>query len=167
VRRCDFLLTVALTVAAPAAAAPAPKISIASFAELTPPEAPYDTTANANAAVDAAFARARLSHKRVLLDLGGNWCGDCRILSGLMALPEMRAFLARHYEIAMVDVGRFDANLQIPARFGFTARLTGVPTVLIATPDGRLVNRGDVFALDDARDLQPQAVADWLAKWAK
>ncbi len=166
-RRGVLLLAVALTAATPATALPAPRLSITSFAELSPPDAPYDAAANANAAVDAAFARARKSHKRVLLDLGGNWCGDCRVLSGLMALPQMRAFLARHYEIVLVNVGRFDTNLQIAARFGFTERLTGVPTVLIATPDGRLVNRGDVFALDDARDLQPQAVADWLAKWAR
>lgn len=157
----------ALILATPALAVPAPKVSIASFAELNPPETPYDVAANADAAVAAAFARARSNHKRVLLDLGGNWCGDCRILAGLMDLPEMRHFLAAHFEIVSVDVGRFDTNLQIPARFGFTQRLLGVPTVLIATPDGRLVNGTDVFALADARHMAPQAVADWLAKWAK
>lgn len=163
-----FVLTVAaLLIAVPALAVPAPKVGIASFAELTPPQAPYDTAADANRAVDAAFAHARKTHKRVLLDLGGNWCGDCLILAGLMELPQMHRFLAAHFEIVSVDVGRFDTNLQIPARFGFTRRLLGVPTVLIATPNGKLVNGKDVFALADARHMQPQAVADWLAKWAK
>jgi len=163
-----FALTiVAILLATPVLAAPAPKIGIASFAELNPPQAPYDEAADAKAAVDAAFARARATHKRVLIDLGGNWCGDCRILAGVMELPAMHRFLAAHYEIVSVNVGRFDTNLQIPARFGFTKRLLGVPTVLIATPNGKLVNGGDVFALADARHMQPQAVADWLAKWAK
>ena len=40
-----------------------------------------------------------------MIDLGGNWCADCRIMSGLMELPEMHSFLAAHYEIATVDVG--------------------------------------------------------------
>jgi hypothetical protein len=66
-----------------------------------------------------------------------------------------------------VDVGRFDRNLQVPARFGFTARLKGVPTVIIATPDGKLVNRDDVFATSDARHMTPQALAGYLAKYAK
>ena len=162
-----FLLTLAAALAIASPTAATPKLSISSFAQLSAPEAPYDLTANANAIVDAAFARARKSHKRVLIDLGGNWCGDCRILAGVMALPEMRGFLARHFEVAEVNVGRFDTNLQIPARFGFTKRLIGVPTVLIAAPDGRLLNRGDVFALADARHMRPQAVADWLAKWAQ
>ena len=72
-----------------------------------------------------------------------------------------------HYEFSAVDVGRFDKNLQIPARFGFTKRLEGVPTILVATPEGKLVNAGHVFALSNARDMTPQALAAYLAQWAK
>ncbi|MEJ1967081.1 MAG: thioredoxin family protein [Rhizomicrobium sp.] len=159
----------ALVLAAPAFAAPAPKLALTSIADLPVVERnPYDeaaTPAAADAAVAAAFDRARKAGKRVLIDLGGNWCGDCVVLANIMRLPELRPFLAAHYEIVSVDVGRFDKNLQVPARFGFAKRLLGVPTVLIATPDGKLVNGTDVFALADARHMNPQGIADWLAKW--
>jgi len=36
---------------------------------------------------------------------------------------------------------------------------------LIATPDGKLVNAGHVSAIEDARHMSPQALADWLAQW--
>jgi len=157
----------ALTFAYPASAAPAPHVSIASLAELSVPDTPFNETANANAAVDAAVARAKASGKRVLIDLGGNWCADCRILSGLMELPEMKRFLDAHYEVVDVDVGRFNRNLQIPARWGITTRLEGVPALLVITSDGkRLVNAGHVSAIQDARHFTPQALADWLAQWA-
>ncbi len=159
-----FLLILA---AGAAGAATAPRISITSLSQLEVPDRPFDESANADAAVDAAFARARKSGKDVMIDLGGNWCADCRILSGLMELPELRAFLAAHYETATVDVGRFNRNLDIPARFGITERLEGVPAILIATPDGRLVNAGHVSAIEDARHMSPQALADWLAQWTK
>ncbi|HEX4301591.1 MAG TPA: thioredoxin family protein [Rhizomicrobium sp.] len=149
----------------PATAATAPRVSISSLSDLEVPDAPFAVNANANADVDAAFARARKDGKRVMIDLGGNWCADCRILSGLMELPEMRAFLASHYELISVDVGRFDKNLQVPARFGITTRLEGVPAILVATPDGRLVNAGRISAIEDARHMTPQALADWLAQW--
>ena len=155
-----FALTTAALGAAP------PQAGIKSFAELTPPSTPYDESADADAAVKAAFIRARKSHKRVLIDLGGNWCGDCRILAGVMDLPDVRRFVDGHYEVVSVDVGRFDKNLQIPARFGFTKRLLGVPTVLIVSPRGHVVNANDVFALSDARHMTLQAVVDWLAKYA-
>jgi thiol-disulfide isomerase/thioredoxin len=100
-----------------------------------------------------------------MIDLGGNWCPDCIILANIMRLPQMQAFLAAHYEFVAVDVGRFDRNLQIPARFGITKRLKGVPTILVATPEGKLVNKGHFFALSDAGSMKPQALADWLAQW--
>ncbi|HEX2591467.1 MAG TPA: thioredoxin family protein, partial [Rhizomicrobium sp.] len=79
-----------------AIAAPAPRVSISSLAELPVVERyPYGEAADANRAVDAAFARAKKSNKRVLIDLGGNWCGDCIVLSNLMELPEIKAFVAK------------------------------------------------------------------------
>ena len=154
-----------LAFAAPAAAATAPHVSIASLKELTVPDAPYDEKANADAQVDAAIARAKKNGKRVMIDLGGNWCADCRIMAGLMELPEMERFLNAHYEIVSVDVGRFNRNLQIPARYGITQRLEGVPAFLVVTTDGKLVNAGRVSAIQDARHMTPQALADWLAQW--
>jgi thiol-disulfide isomerase/thioredoxin len=162
------LALAALLMATPAFAVPAPKPSIAALQQLPIVIAqPYDEQANADAAVANAFARAKKSHKRVLIDLGGNWCGDCIVLANFMQLPEMHRFVEKHYEEVSVDVGRFDRNLQVPARFGFTKRLEGVPTVLIATPDGKLLNGDNVFATADARHMTPQALSDYLARYAQ
>ena len=153
--------------AASAAAAPAPKVAIASFAGLkTPLPYPYDERADANAAVAAAKARAKAAHKLLLIDLGGNWCPDCRILAGTVDLPEVKAFVDAHYEVVTVDVGRFDKNLQIPAHYGITKRLEGVPAILVVDPrTDKLVDAGHIAALADARHMTPQALADWLAQW--
>jgi hypothetical protein len=166
-RSAAFALAV-VAAALPAAAAPhAPALSIAKLFDLTVPDRPYDENVNADVAVAAAFARAAASNKRVLIDLGGNWCGDCRVLAGIMELPEMKRFLDAHYVVVSVDVGRFNKNLQVPARFGITERLEGVPSVLIAEANGNLVNKDHIFALADARSMTPQAIADWLAQWAE
>ncbi|HEY5347623.1 MAG TPA: thioredoxin family protein [Rhizomicrobium sp.] len=151
-----------------ATAAPAPKAGIADLSALPIVTMhPYDEQADADAAVAAAFARARKNHKRVLIDLGGNWCPDCIVLANVMRLPGVAPFITAHYEVVAVNVGRFDTNLQIPARFGITGRLEGVPSVLIATPNGKLINRGHTTALVDARAMTPQAIIDWLASWTK
>ncbi|MFZ1989172.1 MAG: thioredoxin family protein [Alphaproteobacteria bacterium] len=148
---------------------PAPRVGIGALRELPIVErAPYDEKANANAAVDNALGRALKSGKRVMIDLGGNWCGDCIVLANLMRLPEVKSFIDAHYEVAIVDVGRFDKNLQIPGRWGITKRLEGVPSVLIIDPvSGKLLDQGHIAALADARSMTPQSIADWLALWAK
>ena len=154
-------------VASASRAAPPPRVSISSYAQLaTPLPYPYDEAANADAAVAKARTRALARHRLLLIDLGGNWCGDCRVLAGTMALPEVKAFVDDHYEVVTVDVGRFDKNLQIPARYGIRDRLEGVPSLLIVDPlRDRLLDGGHVAALADARHMDPQSLADWLARW--
>ena len=163
------LMSLCLVAGASAMAAPAPRMGISSFAELATPLAyPYDEGQNANVAVKRAKARARTAHKLLLIDLGGNWCGDCRILSATMARPELKAFVDRHYVSVLVDVGRFDRNLQIPAHYEIHERLEGVPALLIVDPrTDRLLDAGRVSALQDAGNMTPQALADWLAQWPK
>ena len=153
---------------APAAVAP-PRIQAQSFDALPKPlPLPYDYNADANQAVARARARAKGSGKLLLIDLGGNWCPDCRILAGAMELPDFDRWMKRHYEVVTVDVGRFNRNLQIPARYGLTERLKGVPSVLIVDPKtDRLLNPGATPELADARHMNPQALANWLAKWAR
>jgi len=166
------LLTAALVaLAAPSVplAAPAPKMAISGFEQLqTPLPYPYDEAANADRAVARATAKAKKAGKLLLIDLGGNWCGDCRILTATMDRPELKAFLDKHYVTVLVDVGHFDKNLQVPAHWGVTERLEGVPAILVVDPKtDKLLDPGVVSDIQDARHMTPQALADWLAKWTK
>jgi hypothetical protein len=159
-------LAAALSLVATAGlAAPAPKVSIATLAQLsTPLPSPYDPAADAKADVAAARARARAAHKLLLIDLGGAWCGDCRVLAGIMRLPEVAAFVDAHYVVVAVDVGRMNRNLDIPARYG-ARRLDGVPSLLVVDAHDHLLDAGHIAALADARHMTPQGLADWLARW--
>jgi thiol-disulfide isomerase/thioredoxin len=154
-----------LALPADAATTPPRITSISSIDQLWVPDRPFDESSNADAAVDAAFAQARAEHKLVLINLGANWCADCRILAGVMALRDLKPFVESHYVVVDVDVGRLNRNLQIPRRFGLEARPEAVPCILIVDSDGTLIDRDHVEALEDMRKLTPQAVADWLAQW--
>lgn len=168
--RLAGLALIAGTVATPVLSAPvtAPKLAANNYGNLPSPlPLPYNETANADAQVAAARNRALKTHKRLLIDLGGNWCLDCRLLAGTMDLPEMQRFVADHFVVVTVDIGRFDKNGQIPARYGIKGRLKGVPAVLVVDPKtNKLLNAGKETELADARSMGPQALADWLAKWA-
>ena len=167
--RLALAALIALAPPALAAAAPAPKMAISSFAQLnTPLPYPYDEAVNADRAVARAKAKAKKEGKLLLIDLGGNWCGDCRILTATMDRPELKAFLDKRFVTVLVDVGHFDKNLQIPAHWGITTRLEGVPAILVVDPKtDRLLDPGVVSDIQDARHMTPQALADWLAKWTR
>ncbi len=161
-----MLVLFAASSATQAPAARAPRVSVASLEGLRQPlPLPYDEKADADAQVKLAKARAKARGKRLLIDLGGNWCADCRILAGIFELPEVKAFIQRHYEVVTVDIGRLNKNQQIAQHYG-VAKLQGVPALLVVDPrTDTLVNDGHLFALADARHMTPQALADWLAQW--
>ena len=163
-----LLATAAAAPAAPRAKIVAPHVATTSFERLpTPLPLPYDEKADANAQIAAARMHAAKAGKRLLIDLGGNWCLDCRLLAGTIELPEMKRFVARHFVVVTVDIGRFDKNGQVASGYGVQGRLKGVPAVLIVDPrTNRLLNAGHETELADARSMGPQALADWLAKWA-
>jgi len=158
-----------IVIATPVAAQiAAPALSVTAAENLpTPLPYPYDENADAMADVDAALARARESGKRVLIDLGGNWCPWCRILSGVMDLPEMKPFIETHFEVVMIDIssaqGRIDRNLEVPQRFG-VGEIAGVPWMIVLESDGALLHSS--YEVTDENHEQPQEMADWLASWA-
>lgn len=147
---------------------PVPTVTLRSVRQLPRPlPTPYDAARDARADVAAARKRARRTHKLLLIDFGANWCADCRVLAGVLDLPELRGWATRHFEIVQVDVGEFDANLDIAPRYGL-ARLRAIPAVLVVDPkSGKLLNKGEELALGDARIMRPQAIADWLGKWTR
>jgi thiol-disulfide isomerase/thioredoxin len=167
-----LIAAASLALASPALAAKAPQVtSISTLTELqTPLPFPYDEKADANKTVDAALTKAKAEHKLAFIDLGGNWCGDCRVLASFMELPEMKAFVDAHYIVVTVDVGRFNKNLQIPSRWNATDAMKngGVPAILVIDPmSNKLIDVGHIAALEDARHMTPQGIADWIAQWAK
>ena len=126
---------------------------------------PYDEAADATEALAAALARAGKAGKLVLLDFGGNWCPDCRIVAGTLALAEVRPAVDKEFEVVMVDVGRLTKNLDLAHRYGVT--VTAVPTVIVLDPKGRMLNSGNPSALSDARTMSTQAIVDTIFGWAK
>ncbi len=145
-----------------AQAEPAPRVVTATLPSPLP--LPYNESGDAKAEVAATLARAKASGKYVLLDFGGNWCPDCRILAGVLELEEVDAAVAKTFEVAMIDVGRFNKNLDIAAAYG--VKITAVPTVIILDPQGNFVNAGHPTALSNARAMKPQAIVDTIFGWA-
>ena len=78
----------------------------------------YNETADAKVDIAAAQAKARREHKRILLDFGGNWCGDCQLLDTYYQQPANAALLAKYYVVVHVDIGHIDKNVDVPAKYG-------------------------------------------------
>src|SRR5690606_9625154 len=68
----------------------------------------YDESADAEAQIAGALAKAKKENRRVLIQWGANWCGWCNQLHDHMrADPEIRRKLLYEYDLVHVDIGKF------------------------------------------------------------
>jgi thioredoxin 1 len=137
-------------------------VSLAGYAA----EPVYPDVTRAKADVDAALAQAAKDHKRVIVDFGGNWCGDCKVLDINLRKPENAALLQSRYVLVHVNVGEkgISDNFEVAERYGIPLK-KGVPALAILESDGRVVYSQKNGEFESMRKMDPQSVNEFLKQW--
>ena len=125
---------------------------------------PFDAARNASADVDAALARARDEGKLALVVMGGNWCHDSRAFAAALEREDTARLIADHYALVWVDVGRKTENQHIARRFGLPGT-PGTPTVVVARPDGTVLNPDTAPTWRNAASRDVEAIHAELARF--
>lgn len=126
---------------------------------------PFDESADAEAELSAAIARAEDGERRVMIILGANWCHDSRGLAAHLASDAMQPVLDAHYEVVWVDVGQRERHQDIPVRYGVPT-LYGTPTVLVVDPELGLVNRASVHDWTNAYSRRTEEAVEYFTTFA-
>jgi thioredoxin 1 len=124
----------------------------------------YPDPAQAKADLAAALKTAAQTHKRVLIDFGGNWCGDCQVLDIYFHNPQNLPILEANYVLVHVNIGHMDTNLDIAGKYQVPVD-KGVPALAVLTDKGKLLysQRGGEF--ESMRRLESSAVTTFLVQW--
>jgi thiol:disulfide interchange protein len=128
----------------------------------------YPEVSRARTDIDAALTRAAKEHKRVLVDFGGNWCGDCKVLDINFRKPENAELLQSRYVLVHVNVGDkgITDNLDIGERYGIPLK-KGVPALAVLESDGKLLYSQKNGEFESMRKMDPRSVNDFLVNWAR
>jgi protein disulfide-isomerase len=160
----------AAPVRAPSPALPGADVSATPTATATATgsasSSPYDPTRDAAADVAAALHQAGADGRPVLLDFGAAWCPDCVALVHTFATDAVRPVLAG-FHLVEIDVGKFDRNAGLAARYGIEFRTSGIPALAALAPDGHLLGTTADGSFAEARSLTPDQVADRLRQWQR
>jgi thiol:disulfide interchange protein len=124
----------------------------------------YPPVDQAQADVNAALLQARKQHKRVILDFGGDWCGDCQVLDIYFHREPNADLLAKNFIKVNVNIGREDANLDLAHKYGVPVH--GVPALAVLDAQGKVLYAQDK-EFSDMRYMQSQSVTDFLNKWKR
>jgi thioredoxin 1 len=126
----------------------------------------YPAVERAKADIESAMKEAKQAKKRVIVDFGGNWCTDCKILDINMKKPENAALLDKHFVVVHVNVGDkgISDNFEVAERFGVPLK-KGVPALAVIDGDGKVVYAQKNGEFESMRKMDHRSVNDFLARW--
>lgn len=124
----------------------------------------YSETADPKADIAAALHKAAAEHKRVILDFGGDWCGDCQVLDIYLHQQPNAELLDKNYVLVHVWIGHVDQHVDIAEKYGIPLN-KGVPALAVLAPDGNVLYAQRSGEFGKMREMNPASVTDFLNTW--
>lgn len=124
----------------------------------------YSDTADAHADVAQAIHTATQEHKHVILDFGGNWCGDCQVLDIYFHQAPNDALIEQHFVVVHIDIGHMDKNVDVAEKYEVPLK-RGVPALAVLDPHGHLLYSQKDGEFEAMRHMDPASVTEFLNRW--
>jgi thiol:disulfide interchange protein len=124
----------------------------------------YPDSAQAKSDLATALKTAAATHKHVLLDFGGDWCGDCQVLDIYFHDAANLPILQANYVLVHVNIGHIDANVEIAEKYGVPLH-KGVPALAVLDEHGVLLFSQKTGEFEDMRHLESSALTKFLLQW--
>jgi thiol:disulfide interchange protein len=114
--------------------------------------------------VAAAAEAARAQGKRVLVDVGGEWCVWCHILDDFIAAnPDVRAAVESSYVMVKVNWSPQNRN---EAFLSTLPAVKGYPHLFVLDGNAKLVHSQDTDVLEEGRGYNKAKFLAFLQKWS-
>lgn len=128
------------------------------------PPAGYDKTRDPAADLKAAVKQAQQENKRILLEIGGEWCVYCRILNKV--IHDDARLTKRLYDSYIVIKVNFSPDVRNEAFLSKFPPIQSYPHLFLLDSDGSLLlsQTPDEFMKGD--DYMPDLILAFLEKWA-
>lgn len=124
----------------------------------------YSDTADAHQDIAHALATAQHEHKRVILDFGGNWCGDCQVLDIYFHQEPNLSLLQSNFVLVHVNIGRYDRNTDLADKYEVPLK-RGVPGLAVLDAHGKLLYSQRNGEFEAMRKMDPASVTAFLNQW--
>jgi thiol-disulfide isomerase/thioredoxin len=145
----------------PAASTPTPAVPAA---PVFTPRHIYSETANPHLDIAAALKQAKAEHKRVILDFGGDWCGDCQVLD-IYFRQSPNDELLKSFVVAHIFIdSQIDNNLDLGMKYGIPLK-KGVPALAVLDANGKVLYSQKTGEFENMRRMDVQSVTDFLDRW--
>ncbi len=125
----------------------------------------YDPVRNPVDDLAQAIVIAQKENKRIMLELGGDWCIWCKYMDEFYeTYADILQVRAENYVLVKVNVSEENANEEFLSQFPEAA---GYPHIYILESDGTFLHSQNTVDLEDGADSYvPEVFMAFLQKWA-
>jgi len=153
-RAISLSLLLATTLIPLAANAPKAAVAVAG---------PFDPARNSFKDLEAAKAEAKQSGRRILLDVGGNWCPWCHKLHAFWAAQkEVKNLRDQGFVFLMVNYSKDNKNEAFLAQY---PKVKGYPCLFVLDADGKLLHVQDSGVLEEGGGYSAEKIGAFLKAW--
>ena len=107
---------------------------------------------------------AKKYHRNVILDFGGNWCGDCKVLDIYFHQAPNLQLLTDNFVLVHVNIGHYDKNLDVAEKYSIPLK-KGVPALAVLNQNGKLLLSQRTGEFGNMRHMEPSSVTEFLTQW--
>lgn len=124
----------------------------------------FDPAADPAADLEAAIVEATESGRRIILDVGGNWCGWCYLLHDYFEeKTALKAYRDENYVWVRVNYGSRNRN---DAFLGQYPPIRAYPHLFVLDSDGTFLHSQGTGVLEEGRGYSDEAMWELLREWA-
>jgi thioredoxin-related protein len=124
----------------------------------------FDPKRDPAADLAKAVVKATKENKRILLDVGGEWCSWCHKLDAFFKDDkDAAAILKASYVVVKVNFSPENKNEAFLSKY---PAIKGYPHLFVLDKAGKLIHSQDTGELETGPKLDPAKVVPFLKKWA-
>lgn len=125
---------------------------------------PFEPSRNAMNDFEVAKQEARKSGRRILVDVGGNWCSWCRLLDKFFTeQSDVRDLRDKNFVLLLVNYSPENNNEKFLAQF---PKIEGYPQFFVLDASGKLLHVQDTGQLEDGKGYSRTKMTAFLQAWS-
>lgn len=126
---------------------------------------PYNSQENAEQKLKELAAQAKQENKKILVQVGGNWCIWClRFNQFILNTPELNTIVEKNYLYYHLNHSPENKNEKILKSFGNPEKY-GFPVFVVLDNKGELLHTQDSAVLEEGNGYSVQKVKAFLEKY--
>ncbi len=124
----------------------------------------FDPSKNPFEDLKIAVEEAQKSDKRILLDVGGEWCIWCHRLDGFFeANPELKNYMHDNFVVLKVNWSPDNKNEKFLSQY---PKIPGFPHIFILEKDGKFLFSKKTEELEKEKSYDAEKIMTFLKEWA-